>query len=723
MSDIINIIWFDKNYVNFENSLYLNDLKRNGNLIIKCYKEIKKGIEYIKTIFFQETNIIISGKLYSEFISEFKNNLIFFNVIPKITIFTDSKLEFLKYNNVYINYVENSFYNYGGVQILYSEVKNIIFNQIKRNSPDLKQLESLILSLPINKNSSPNKFAQEELGDLTFQYIDSKGELYYPMFYQSLIEEIKIEQLDLYTEFLYNKYNNSIIHNLLNSIRNISKIPIELISKYYARLFTAQSDFYKNINKDLRENKKDNYLIYIKTLYQGVKTKSLLLASNNILYRGASLLKKEIQIIEGYLKNKKEGLPGVIVFSKTFLSFSKSKEVAEEFLKYQNDDNKLNKILFILENENNLDYSLSTHADIEKISYIPKEKEVLFFPFSSFEIKEIKEDNNRYEMYLKYLGKYLKELEKNEDDNIIPNSEFQKQMIEFGLIEKVKGKVTSKFILEKYIQYKNEINNINYIIGELKIGVKDLNKDIRLINSYDQYNKRKKNNNVNDIYKNEKEIIENIEIKINDETIPFSYFFKFQKNGEYTIKYSFKNKLTKSNFMFSECYSLTNIDLSNFNTKNIINMNNMFHGCNSLVNIKLSNLNTQNITSMSGIFSGCISLKNVDLSNINTQNVTDMSSMFYGCKTLINVNFSNFDTQNVTNMSNMFYGCNSLEKINLFNFDTKNVINMSNMFSGCKSLININLSKFNTRNVTNMSNMFSGCKSLINIKTLRMLLI
>ena len=35
--------------------------------------------------------------------------------------------------------------------------------------------------------------------------------------------------------------------------------------------------------------------------------------------------------------------------------------------------------------------------------------------------------------------------------------------------------------------------------------------------------------------------------------------------------------------MFRECESLTNINLSNFNTQNVTNMSYMFFGCNSLI--------------------------------------------------------------------------------------------------------------------------------------------
>ena len=39
---------------------------------------------------------------------------------------------------------------------------------------------------------------------------------------------------------------------------------------------------------------------------------------------------------------------------------------------------------------------------------------------------------------------------------------------------------------------------------------------------------------------NEKEIKENCKIRINNEIIPFSFFYKFKNKGNYTIKYIFK---------------------------------------------------------------------------------------------------------------------------------------------------------------------------------------
>ena len=50
----------------------------------------------------------------------------------------------------------------------------------------------------------------------------------------------------------------------------MNNIPIEILSRYYSRLYTANSSFHRNINKDLGLNKKDNYLSFIKILYEGV---------------------------------------------------------------------------------------------------------------------------------------------------------------------------------------------------------------------------------------------------------------------------------------------------------------------------------------------------------------------------------------------------------------------------------------------------------------------
>ena len=60
------------------------------------------------------------------------------------------------------------------------------------------------------------------------------------------------------------------------------------------------------------------------------------------------------------------------------------------------------------------------------------------------------------------------------------------------------------------------------------------------------------------------------------------------------------------------------------------------------------------------MFNGCESLSTLDLKNFNTTNVKDMNHMFYGCNSLSVVDLTNFNTEKVTNNIQMFYNCNSL---------------------------------------------------------------
>ena len=112
----------------------------------------------------------------------------------------------------------------------------------------------------------------------------------------------------------------------------------------------------------------------------------------------------------------------------------------------------------------------------------------------------------------------------------------------------------------------------------------------------------------------------------------------------------------------------------------------MFYGCSSLTNLDLSSFNTSNVTDMYSMFYGCSSLTNLDLSSFNTSNVTDMDYMFYGCSSLTNLDLSSFNTSNVTYMDYMFYGCSSLTNLDLSSFDTSKVTSFNEMFSGCTNL-------------------------------------
>ena len=143
--------------------------------------------------------------------------------------------------------------------------------------------------------------------------------------------------------------------------------------------------------------------------------------------------------------------------------------------------------------------------------------------------------------------------------------------------------------------FENKEKYKNYILAEINIEEKDINEDIRIINTFEEYKRfHEWDFDEKDDYKyvNEKEIKENCIIKINNKIIPFNYFYKFKEKGKFIIEYSFKNNIKNISYMFFECYYLTNIDLSHFNTQYVTDMSFMFYGCESLTNINLSNFNT-----------------------------------------------------------------------------------------------------------------------------------
>ena len=173
--------------------------------------------------------------------------------------------------------------------------------------------------------------------------------------------------------------------------------------------------------------------------------------------------------------------------------------------------------------------------------------------------------------------------------------------------------------------------------------------------------------------------------------------------------------VTNMNQMFSDCSSLTSLDVSNFNTSSVMNMGSMFKDCSSLTSLDVSGFNTDNVTGMDWMFSGCSGLTNLDVSNFKTDNMTNMKNMFYGCSGLTSLDVSNFKTDNVTNMLSMFSGCSGLTTLDVSNFNTANVTHMSSMFESCSGLTSLDVTNFKTDNVTDMATMFSNCSNLTSL--------
>lgn len=153
------------------------------------------------------------------------------------------------------------------------------------------------------------------------------------------------------------------------------------------------------------------------------------------------------------------------------------------------------------------------------------------------------------------------------------------------------------------------------------------------------------------------------------------------------------NSLTSTRDMFIDCTALKTLDVSNFNTTNITDMDSMFHACTNLTSLDLSNFNTSKVTDMNDMFYGCRRLTSLDVSSFNTENVTNMTRMFSYCDELTNLDLSNFNTFNVTTMNNMFSYCYGLETLTFTNkFVVLKVTDVSQMFYYCENLASLDLS-------------------------------
>lgn len=197
------------------------------------------------------------------------------------------------------------------------------------------------------------------------------------------------------------------------------------------------------------------------------------------------------------------------------------------------------------------------------------------------------------------------------------------------------------------------------------------------------------------------------------------------------VRKDFKGKLhlpinsSTCSFMFVDS-NVPEIDLTEFDTANVVNMDYMFlkadlGDCLSLgsstttqdngAGRNILTLNTEGVTSMSGMFKDC-KVKHLDLSSLRTHNVTDFSDMFYNCDSLIDLNVDGFDTSNAEDFNGMFHGCHILTQLNVKHFNVDNVLHMSCLFSKCLRLKVIDLESWDFSQVSDANEMFAYCEKL-----------
>jgi len=69
-------------------------------------------------------------------------------------------------------------------------------------------------------------------------------------------------------------------------------------------------------------------------------------------------------------------------------------------------------------------------------------------------------------------------------------------------------------------------------------------------------------------------------------------------------------------YLFQDCYSLESIDLSNFNTSQVMHMNGLFSGCEGLESINISSFDMKKVDEINYMFSK-IKLEYLDISYLD----------------------------------------------------------------------------------------------------------
>ena len=204
-------------------------------------------------------------------------------------------------------------------------------------------------------------------------------------------------------------------------------------------------------------------------------------------------------------------------------------------------------------------------------------------------------------------------------------------------------------------------------------------------------------------------------VNIEDEESDYEIKLWFNPTDKTAYYYAEPEKVylnMDSSKMFYDMRSLTSLNLSNFDTSQVTNMQYMFSDMTKLTTLDLSNFDTSKVTDMKYMFNEMYGLTSLNLSSFNTSNVTDMSCMFAHMFSLTSLNLSNFNTSKVTNMGAMFYDMPRLTSLDLSNFNTSNVTNMGWMFAfNGSEKIYVN-NDFNTSKLTSFSNMFKESKKL-----------
>ena len=410
MDGVKEVIWIEEKYNSEESDNYYNIIKINlpkeYNLeIVTSISSAFKLIENNKNkYFFKLFYVIIYGSIADEFFITYTQKSLELNILCYTIIF-DKNPKFYEFKPYY----KDPFLNPGGV----SDNLEYICFIIKKIEFDLNQ------KFPVKEVHE----RKDGFGNI-FDYSNDLSGICFPLLLGKLINTslIKGNELEEFALFLLGNYPELKKLTIPSQDKKM-EIPKYILTKYYAKIYTEETNFYRDMNKDLSNGLFDTYRVFIFLLYSGLNKKSLQCFYSKNLYRGSVLGKNEFLYLKKNLEmknlqeNKKSEINTPLYFCRNFLSFSKDEEIAFEFLLNSPKNDELIPCIFEIKKLTNSEDFFISNIDVEYISTLKREKEVLFLPLSCFEIIKIKEEKKGqlkyYRIFLEYLYKYKKLIEEH----------------------------------------------------------------------------------------------------------------------------------------------------------------------------------------------------------------------------------------------------------------------------------------------------------------------
>ena len=130
--------------------------------------------------------------------------------------------------------------------------------------------------------------------------------------------------------------------------------------------------------------------------------------------------------------------------------------------------------------------------------------------------------------------------------------------------------------------------------------------------------------------------------------------------------------------------------------------------------VYLSDIDVSELDDLSGIFELLNNLEVVDISGWDTSNVIYMNDMFVECENIKKIiGIENLDVSKLESANSMFYCCKNLVELDLTNWNPVSLQHTYEMFSGCSNLKIIeNIENWQLPNIKSVRQMFYKCAKL-----------